>query len=37
MNVSPLISNSNIDYSKLDDSISGEFWVFFLCVANVKH
>lgn len=29
MNVSPLISNSNNDYSKLDDSISGQFWGFF--------
>lgn len=37
MNVSPLISNSNNDYSKLDDSISGQFWGVFLCVANVKH
>lgn len=31
MNVSPLISNSNNDYSKLDDSISGQFLgVFFM-------
>lgn len=29
MNVSPLISNSNNDYSKLDDLISGQFWVGF--------
>lgn len=31
MNMSPLISNSNNDYSKLDDSISEQFWgVFFM-------
>lgn len=29
MNVSPLSSDSNNDYSKLDDSISGQFWVCF--------